>query len=111
MRVDPRASWERRRALTVRFRTRHAPVYIQLTTREYGKALDFYREVFGWETDAVSDTDEFRYSTASFDDEALLGVLDGTTDLPEGVPSNWFFFQGATTSTRRCSWSSTTAAA
>jgi uncharacterized protein len=72
-----------------------APVYFQLTTRDYGKALDFYRDVFGWQTETVADTDEFRYSTASFDGAALLGVMDGTSDLPEGVPSNWFFFLGA----------------
>jgi uncharacterized protein len=72
-----------------------APVYFQLTTRDYGKALDFYREVFGWQIESVSDTDEFRYSTALFDGDALLGVMDGTTDLPEGVPSNWFFFLGS----------------
>ena len=54
-----------------------APVYHQLTTRDYGKALDFYREVFGWHTERVADTDEFRYSTASFDGQALLGVMDG----------------------------------
>jgi len=72
-----------------------APVYHQLTTRDYGKALDFYREVFGWQTETVSDTDEFRYSTAIFDGNALLGVMDGTRDLGEGVPSNWFFFLGA----------------
>ncbi len=72
-----------------------APLYFQLTTSDYGKALGFYREVFGWQTEIVSDTDEFRYSTASFDGDALLGVMDGTTDLPEGVPSNWFYFLGA----------------
>jgi predicted enzyme related to lactoylglutathione lyase len=72
-----------------------APVFFQLMTSDYGKALDFYREVFGWQTDTVSDTDEFRYSTASFDGDALLGVMDGTSHLPEGVPSNWFYFLGA----------------
>jgi uncharacterized protein len=72
-----------------------APVYHQLTTREYGKALDFYREVFGWRTETVSDTDEFRYSTAIFDGNALLGVMDGTRDLGDGVPSNWVFFLGS----------------
>ncbi len=51
--------------------------------------------MFGWQTEVVSDIDEFRYSTASFDGEALLGVMDGTRDLPEGVPSNWFFFLGS----------------
>ena len=38
-----------------------------LTTRDYAAALDFYRNVFGWETDTVSDFDEFRYSTATFE--------------------------------------------
>jgi predicted enzyme related to lactoylglutathione lyase len=72
-----------------------APVYFQLTTRDYGKALDFYREVFGWQTETVSDTDEFRYSTAIFDGDALLGVMDGTRDLADGAPSIWFYFLGA----------------
>ena len=72
-----------------------APVFHSLTTRDYGKALDFYRQVFGWQTETVADTDEFRYSTASFDGKALLGVMDGTNHLPEGVPSHWDFFLGA----------------
>jgi predicted enzyme related to lactoylglutathione lyase len=72
-----------------------APMYFSLMTRAYGKVLDFYREVFGWQIETVSDTDEFRYSTANFDGEALLGIMDGTRDLPEGVPSHWDFFLGA----------------
>src|SRR4029077_16124490 len=51
----------------------NAPVYHQLTTRDYGKALDFYREVFGWQTDTVSDTGEFRYGTAMFDGDPRRG--------------------------------------
>jgi uncharacterized protein len=65
-----------------------APIYHQLTTGGYGKALDFYREVFGWKIETLSDTDEFRYSTANFDGEALVGVMDGES-------SGWFFFLGA----------------
>lgn len=72
-----------------------APVYHQLTTRDYGKALGFYRELFGWQLETVSDTDEFRYSTATFDGEALLGVMDGSKVLPDAVPSHWTFFLGA----------------
>ena len=72
-----------------------APVYHQLTTRDYAKALDFYRQVFGWQIDTVSDSDEFRYSTATFDGDALLGVMDGTGHIPEGAPSSWFFFLGS----------------
>lgn len=72
-----------------------APLYFQLTTCDYAGALAFYRQVFGWTTRTVSDTDEFRYSTAVFDGEELLGVMDGATFLPEGVPSNWTVFLGA----------------
>jgi predicted enzyme related to lactoylglutathione lyase len=63
------------------------PVYHQLSTRDFAKALDFYRQLFGWQTETVSDTDEFRYTTANFDGEALLGVMDDE-------PSRWFFFLG-----------------
>ena len=70
------------------------PVWHQLTTRDYGTALGFYRQVFGWATQIEADTPEFRYSTAVFDGEPLLGVMDGSV-LPEGVPSSWTFFLGA----------------
>jgi uncharacterized protein len=72
-----------------------APTYHQLTTRDYGAALDFYRGVFGWQLDTVSDTDEFRYSTAMFDGQPLLGVMDGAAVMPKGAPSSWIFFLGA----------------
>jgi predicted enzyme related to lactoylglutathione lyase len=72
-----------------------APVWHQLTTRNYPAAVDFYRDVLGWQTEQVSDTDEFRYTTAWFGDQQLLGVMDGASILPEGVPSNWTTFFGA----------------
>ncbi|PJE02364.1 VOC family protein [Mycobacterium sp.] len=72
-----------------------APVWHQLTTRDHRAALDFYRDVFGWRTERVSDTDEFRYTTAWFGDQQLLGVMDGARFLPEGVPSQWNIFFGA----------------
>lgn len=72
-----------------------APVWHQLTTHNYHAAVDFYREVFGWQTEQVGDTDEFRYTTASFDGQQLLGVMDGAAFLPENVPSQWSIFFGA----------------
>ena len=72
-----------------------APVWHQLTTRGYAAALDFYRDVLGWQTESVSDTDEFRYSTAQFGEEQLLGVMDGAAILPQDIPSNWVIFFGA----------------
>ncbi|WP_326545345.1 VOC family protein [Mycolicibacterium sp. ND9-15] len=72
-----------------------APVYFQWTGRDYCKSLKFYHDVFGWRIESVSDTDEFRYSTAVFDGDALLGLMDGTAFLSEGQPSTWSFFLGA----------------
>ncbi|TFV61170.1 VOC family protein [Mycobacterium sp. PS03-16] len=66
-----------------------APVYFQLTTCDHAKALDFYRETFGWQIETVSDTDEFRYSTANFDGKALLGVMSWD------VEPDWCVFLGA----------------
>jgi predicted enzyme related to lactoylglutathione lyase len=71
-----------------------APVWHQLTTRDYAKALDFYRAVFGWDTQVEADTDDFRYTTAIFGGEQLLGVMDGSV-LPDGVVSQWITFLGA----------------
>ncbi len=72
-----------------------AAVWHQLTTRDYHPAIGFYRRLFGWQTEQVGDTDEFRYTTASFDGEQLLGVMDGARLLREGVPSQWSIFFGA----------------
>lgn len=72
-----------------------SPVWHQLTTRDYHAAVDFYREVFGWRTEQESDTDEFRYTTAWFGDQQLLGVMDGAAFLPAGTPSQWSIFFGA----------------
>jgi predicted enzyme related to lactoylglutathione lyase len=72
-----------------------SPVWHQLTSRDYRAAVDFYRKLLGWRTDQVSDSDEFRYTTAWFGDQQLLGVMDGAAFLPEGVPSHWTIFFGA----------------
>jgi predicted enzyme related to lactoylglutathione lyase len=72
-----------------------APVWFELTTRDFTKAVDFYGDLLDWQIEWVSDTDEFRYLTALFDGEQQLGVMDGSSFLPEGVPSYWAFYLGA----------------
>lgn len=71
-----------------------APVWHQLTTRDFSAALEFYRAVFGWQTQIIGDTDEFRYATAAFDGEDVLGVMDGGCIMPDDAPPNWIFFLG-----------------
>lgn len=71
-----------------------APVWHQLTTPEYDKALQFYRQVFGWSTETESDTGEFRYSTAMFDGQPLIGVFDGASFMADGAMGDWCIFFG-----------------
>jgi len=71
------------------------PSWFELLTRDHAAAVAFYRTVFGWETDVVSDTDEFRYTTVRGPGGAgheLAGVGDASGFLPEGVPSHWSIY-------------------
>jgi len=68
-----------------------APSWFELHTRDHGRAIAFYRSVFGWETVPVADTDEFRYSVVRdpSGDGEVAGIMDASGFLPEGVPSHW----------------------
>ncbi len=69
-----------------------APAWFELHTRDHGPALDFYRNVFGWETHTQGDTDDFRYTTLGEGDDALAGVMDAGAWLPEGEPAQWYVY-------------------
>jgi uncharacterized protein len=71
-----------------------APVWHELQTRDYAAAVKFYQDVFGWQTDVMSDTPEFRYTTLGAGDDARAGIMDAAAFLPEGVPSNWQVYFG-----------------
>lgn len=71
-----------------------APIWHQLTTSDYRTALDFYRQVFDWSTEVAVDTDDFRYTVASFNGEQLVGIMDGTSVLGD-APSHWSIFFGS----------------
>jgi uncharacterized protein len=68
-----------------------APGWFEVYTRDYDGALGFYRDVFGWQTQVIGDTAEFRYSvmTEPGSDGQLAGLMDGSGFLPEGVPAHW----------------------
>ncbi|MCU1486241.1 MAG: Glyoxalase/bleomycin resistance protein/dioxygenase [Actinomycetia bacterium] len=66
-----------------------APGWFELFTRDHAKVVKFYEDVFGWDTTAVGDSDEFRYTTLGKDEAALAGVMDASSFLPEGVPAHW----------------------
>ena len=61
-----------------------APAWFELHTGEYDRTVSFYREVFGWDTHAMSDSPEFRYTTLGEGDSALAGIMDDKEE-----PSGW----------------------
>ncbi|MDM7990428.1 VOC family protein [Arthrobacter sp. zg-Y877] len=71
-----------------------APVWYELMTNDYAAALDFYRTVFGWETEVLSDTEDFRYTTLQSEDRPVAGVMDAAAELPGGIPSHWEIYFG-----------------
>ena len=66
-----------------------APAWFELHTLDFDAALPFYEEVFGWTTDMMSDTPEFRYARLIIDDQPYAGVMAATGDWAPGVPSHW----------------------
>jgi uncharacterized protein len=64
------------------------PTWFELHTREYGKSVDFYRDVFGWDTHVAGDTDEFRYTTLGENENALAGIMDDSP-YPGNDPPHW----------------------
>ena len=66
-----------------------SPGWFELHTRDYDKAVDFYRTVFRWDAHTMSDAPEFKYSTYGEGDTARAGIMDSTAFLPDGVPAHW----------------------
>ncbi len=60
------------------------PAWFELHSGAYDDAVSFYRDVFGWDTHVMSDSDEFRYTTLGEGDNALAGIMDDKAE-----PSGW----------------------
>jgi predicted enzyme related to lactoylglutathione lyase len=72
-----------------------APVWHELHTTAYTAVVPFYQQAFGWETNVMSDTDDFRYTVMVAGGTQLAGVMDAATFLPPGTPSNWQVYLGS----------------
>jgi len=70
------------------------PVWHELQTRDFAGEVSFYEKAFGWQTEVMSDTEEFRYTLLKAGEEQYAGVMDGTNYYPEGVPSTWEVYIG-----------------
>jgi uncharacterized protein len=62
------------------------PTWFELLTRDYDRAVTFYRDVVAWDAHTMSDTPEFRYTTLGEGGGALAGIMDATTFLGEAGP-------------------------
>lgn len=71
-----------------------APVWHELHTRDFTRAVEFYETVFGWQTEVLGDTPEFRFSTLGSADDAVAGIYDATDELPEIEPAFWDVYFG-----------------
>jgi uncharacterized protein len=68
-----------------------APAYFELLTRDFDRAVDFYRDAFAWETQPLPGDQGFRYlnQVEPGTGAPLAGVMDAAGVLPPGVPSHW----------------------
>jgi uncharacterized protein len=65
------------------------PAWFELQSLDYAGSVDFYREVFGWAPQQVSDTDEFRLSVIDDDGQPVAGVMDAAGYLTKADGPRW----------------------
>ena len=65
-----------------------APGWFELHTRSYDETVAYYCDVFGWTTQVMSDTPEFRYTVLTDGDAQLGGVMDDSI-FPDDAPGGW----------------------
>jgi len=71
-----------------------APVHFELHTREYDKAVQFYRDVFGWQPQVLADEPGFRYTTYSDATNPRAGIMDASEFLPPDAQPKWSVYLG-----------------
>jgi predicted enzyme related to lactoylglutathione lyase len=71
-----------------------APVWFELWTNDYDRAVAYYRDVAGWDTHEMPNDGGFRYTTHGEGDASYAGIYDATSDLgTDGKPS-WQVYLG-----------------
>ena len=69
-----------------------APSWFELHTRAYDASVAFYRDVFGWDINVVSDSPEFRYSTLGEGEGQLAGMMDAASFMPADASAFWAIY-------------------
>lgn len=71
------------------------PVWHELTaTAGFGKAVDFYHELLGWDMVAMEAGEDFSYTTATAEGAAFAGIWKAEGAFPPQVPSFWQTYLG-----------------
>ena len=63
----------------------------ELMTRDVESAVQFYRDVIGWQFDEV-DMGEFTYWLAMLDGQPVAGIMGMLPDMGDDVPSHWLSY-------------------
>jgi predicted enzyme related to lactoylglutathione lyase len=66
-----------------------APAWFELHTRDYARMVQFYRDVFHWDTHVTGDTDEFRYTTLGQGEARKAGIMDVSRFPADLFPVAW----------------------
>jgi predicted enzyme related to lactoylglutathione lyase len=71
-----------------------APSWFELYTRDHAGAVSFYQSLFQFETTAVGDSAEFRYTTLNDRGGGLelAGIMDAGNWLPEAMAAHWMTY-------------------
>lgn len=65
-----------------------APCWFELHSRSYDADVAFYADVFGWQTEVMSDSPEFRYTTLGSGEAQAAGIMDAS-GWPAEAPTGW----------------------
>ena len=68
-------------------RARRAEVVRAAHHSDYDATVDFYRDVFGWNTNTYSDKPEFRYTTLRSGADDLAGIMDASQFCSRAPPA------------------------
>jgi uncharacterized protein len=68
------------------------PAWFELRTRDLERATEFYGSVFGWDIERTFDDESFRYYQAKVNGEPVVGLMDASSSLPDGVPAHFIAY-------------------
>lgn len=66
--------------------------YCELLTPGYAVAVSFYQDVFGWQPQVASDTDDFRLTVLGSGEAVTAGIMDASAGPAHGASPQWMIY-------------------